>query len=425
MDLLTAIKSRRSIRDFDKNRIVERDIIEEIIGAGTYAPTSCNLQVFQFILVDDETILQDIERNVTGKANWTRQLLVLVVDPEITFGNHANYISAGMVVQNLLLRAQDLGVGTCPIAGFDNKGHLKKLLGVPRRLDIPLLIFVGYAAGSGAGMPFREPLSQLYSVNQYQLPAAFPTSIDIDAWTQEQVEAYRRRIFSVYFPRLRHGVWRKGLERLWEDIGVEIEQSQGPVLACFVWERNALERLAEVARPVHVVDVIPEYLKFLREHFGEHFAGYHLVQELPPEDINFDRIVLVNTLMFQADRDALFSALKRSLGPEGRILLWNFNPFGAYALLHRTLSKIGAKAHVYHKSSFYKIGPYKFVGRREIERLCHSHGLEISASDGYRSEILTARVPRAVRPLFHAISKVMPESMCYQLRHSSSAYRRK
>jgi len=52
MEFTKILKTRKSVRNFCDEHL-NRDIIEEIIASGVSAPTSCNQQLWKFIVVDD------------------------------------------------------------------------------------------------------------------------------------------------------------------------------------------------------------------------------------------------------------------------------------------------------------------------------------------------------------------------------------
>ncbi len=59
MDLQEAIFSRRTVRKFLK-KPVPREIVEKIIDAARYAPSACNLQLWEFVAVDDPELIGQI-----------------------------------------------------------------------------------------------------------------------------------------------------------------------------------------------------------------------------------------------------------------------------------------------------------------------------------------------------------------------------
>ena len=64
LELQEAIFSRRTVRKFKKDP-VPREVVDQIIDAARYAPSACNLQLWEFIAVDDP--------NVGGRAPASMQ----------------------------------------------------------------------------------------------------------------------------------------------------------------------------------------------------------------------------------------------------------------------------------------------------------------------------------------------------------------
>jgi nitroreductase len=44
-----------------------------------------------------------------------------------------------------MFAAESAGLSTCAMSGFD-EGRMKKVLGIPRRFDLPMIVAVGYPA---------------------------------------------------------------------------------------------------------------------------------------------------------------------------------------------------------------------------------------------------------------------------------------
>lgn len=134
MNLIDVIKNRRSIRSFEKKDI-DRNIVESILDCGRLAPSAKNRQPWYFIVISgkkknkiadmmiDYTIKNDdtIERKKMGcassvnpTANVIKQVPILVL---IFREKNENWIvgdnlSIGACVENMCLRATDLGVGS-------------------------------------------------------------------------------------------------------------------------------------------------------------------------------------------------------------------------------------------------------------------------------------------------------------------------
>ena len=60
MELLDAIKGRRSIRSY-QNKKIPKPLLEEVMEAAIWAPTGSNAQAWKFIVVDDDANIKKIK----------------------------------------------------------------------------------------------------------------------------------------------------------------------------------------------------------------------------------------------------------------------------------------------------------------------------------------------------------------------------
>jgi nitroreductase len=138
MQTREAIASRRSIRTF-KPDPVPRELVEHLLLAGVQAPSAGNRQPWEFVVVQGErrhemvaAMRQGLEKvrqsgrslgSSEGSAHCMEQapVTVFVFNPhqargaaweEWVVGNIADVQSAGAAIENMLLAAQDLGLGT-------------------------------------------------------------------------------------------------------------------------------------------------------------------------------------------------------------------------------------------------------------------------------------------------------------------------
>ncbi len=68
MNVLEAIKKRKSYRDVFKKEPVPREDLREILEAGTAAPSGCNLQTTQFIAVDEPELEKRSAKSMAGRG---------------------------------------------------------------------------------------------------------------------------------------------------------------------------------------------------------------------------------------------------------------------------------------------------------------------------------------------------------------------
>lgn len=134
MEVLKAIEDRRSIRMFKVDE-PSKEIIEDILNCGRLAPSVKNRQPWYFVIVKDDIkdkianiminyfkkVDNEKERaklgcpsSVNSTANVIKQAPILVLvfrekDDNWIIGDN---LSIGACVENICLRAQDLGLGS-------------------------------------------------------------------------------------------------------------------------------------------------------------------------------------------------------------------------------------------------------------------------------------------------------------------------
>lgn len=178
MDVLDAVRQRRSMKFFDPEHEMPEEHLRTIMDAALLSPTAFNIQHWRFINVTDQKMREDIRQASWGQPQVTdcSTLLVLAYDkmswnkdPDKYWKNapdpvreslvrniHDFYTndermqrdegmrSCAIAAQTIMLVAQSLGYYSCPMDGFDYKrvGHLVRL---PDDHEICLMICIGKA----------------------------------------------------------------------------------------------------------------------------------------------------------------------------------------------------------------------------------------------------------------------------------------
>ncbi len=182
MALLDLIRKRRSIRRF-VDRPVERDKIIKCLEAARLAPSACNAQPWKFIVVDDAKLKERLCRAAFGGIyavmSFAREapVIVAIVSDRRKFlawagglirGTSYYLIDIGIAGEHFVLQAEELGLGTCWLGWFNEKG-VKSVLGVPRDKKIDVLLAVGYYDSQNIGPAHdREPLEKMAGFNGYE-----------------------------------------------------------------------------------------------------------------------------------------------------------------------------------------------------------------------------------------------------------------
>ncbi|NIQ07938.1 MAG: nitroreductase [Candidatus Korarchaeota archaeon] len=152
MEVLDAIKERRSIRKYQP-RAVEEEKINKVLEAGRWAPSGSNRQPWRFVVVTKDRLREKL-RNVAHDQSFVEDAPVVLV---ICNKKGANLVNLGLAMQNMCLAAYALGLGTCIVGWFD-KEPVQHLLRIPEAYEPSYLIPMGYPAEepTKGRKPFEE-----------------------------------------------------------------------------------------------------------------------------------------------------------------------------------------------------------------------------------------------------------------------------
>lgn len=155
MDLYDAINKRRSIRSYTSDP-VDREALKRIVQAGIEAPTGCNMQLRQFIVVDDAAVIDQLAE--LGMTKGAPAAVVIVMDPQGTPYGEFWVQDASATMENMLLAAVAEGLGACWVEGqvTPKEGKLRTILHVPENLRIWSIMAVGHPTEHPARPPKPE-----------------------------------------------------------------------------------------------------------------------------------------------------------------------------------------------------------------------------------------------------------------------------
>ncbi len=146
--VLDAIYSRRSVRHFTQEP-VDPEIIDEIIRAGTWAPSGLNNQPWRFAVVTDRELKRQFEpltkyRKVIEAAPV---LIPVFVDRKAMYNDVKDHQAMGACIQNMLLAAHSLGLGAVWLGEIlKSADQVRQLLGLPENLELMAVIALGHPA---------------------------------------------------------------------------------------------------------------------------------------------------------------------------------------------------------------------------------------------------------------------------------------
>ncbi|MCL6610685.1 MAG: nitroreductase family protein [Peptococcaceae bacterium] len=168
MTLLELIKSRTSVRKFS-SRDVPEDMVRAILEAARWAPTAGNLQPWFFYVVRDRALREALASFALNQGFVARAPVCFVVCAEPhrsagVYGSRGRDLyciqDTAAAVQNILLAATALGLGSCWVGAFDEE-KVRDFLKMPEGRRPVAIVPVGYAEPGGGGRPGRRETKEI------------------------------------------------------------------------------------------------------------------------------------------------------------------------------------------------------------------------------------------------------------------------
>ena len=152
LDAVTAILTRRSIRDYTP-RPVPEDLVRLLVEAGMSAPSAFNERSTEFVVVNDRKLMEEIAK-VNPKSLQLKKAAVAIVvcgnqDKEKNKGQGYWQLDGAVAAENILIAAHAVGLGAVWTAIYpypDRVPQVQKLLHLPPAVMPLCIIPVGYPA---------------------------------------------------------------------------------------------------------------------------------------------------------------------------------------------------------------------------------------------------------------------------------------
>ncbi len=165
MKFVELAKQRVSIRSYTK-KVVSKKMLDEILEAGRLAPTACNYQPFQFIVVQEKENLAALAEGYP--APWFADAPVVIAictQPSNAWKrdkhDNKNYadVDGAIAADHMTLAAAELGLGTCWVGAFNPK-IIRTALRLPRNFSPLILLTLGHPNEDGRKKT-RKPIDKL------------------------------------------------------------------------------------------------------------------------------------------------------------------------------------------------------------------------------------------------------------------------
>jgi nitroreductase len=162
-----AIATLRATRTF-KRKPVEPKRIARVLDAGRRAPSSMNLQRWEFVVVREPDRLAELAQVGAYAGHLAKApVAIALVTPDgpTDWERESIAFDLGQCVQSMLLAAWEMGLGGCHAAVYD-EGAVRRILELPDGKRCDYLISLGYpkvpvATDRPRAKVARRPLGEL------------------------------------------------------------------------------------------------------------------------------------------------------------------------------------------------------------------------------------------------------------------------
>ena len=148
MDFFELTKARYSVRKY-ADRPVEQDKLDKILAAGANAPTAKNQQPQRIYVLQSADAIAQI-RGITRCAFDAPVVLLGCGDRAAAWvnpfnGRNSAEMDCSIVTTQMMLQAQELGLGTCRVCWFDTE-LTRQTFRIPDSQEVFALLPLGYPA---------------------------------------------------------------------------------------------------------------------------------------------------------------------------------------------------------------------------------------------------------------------------------------
>jgi nitroreductase len=180
MELSEAIKSRRSIRKFTDYYVTDEEI-SEILEAARFSPSWANTQVWEYIVIRDREVIRKVTEtysstNPARNCSFNSSALIAACAKVKVSGckdgvertKFSNWFmfDLGLSVQNLCLKAFDLGIGSVVVGSMDHDA-CAKILKLPENIEIAAVIPIGKPESIPEKSPRRKELKNFVHLDYF------------------------------------------------------------------------------------------------------------------------------------------------------------------------------------------------------------------------------------------------------------------
>jgi nitroreductase len=154
METWDAIRTRRNVRAFD-DRPIPSEALDRIVAAAALAPSSMNEQRWAFVVCREKANLEALAhagRYTDHVARAAAAIAFLTPRADDVAERESIAFDLGQAVENAMLAAWELGIGSCHGSVYDEP-RIRELLAYPLEMTCDLVVSFGYPTDPASLVP--------------------------------------------------------------------------------------------------------------------------------------------------------------------------------------------------------------------------------------------------------------------------------
>ncbi len=373
MDIFEAILKRRSIRRYmDKD--IPDEILEKILEAGTWAPSSCNEQLWNFTVVKSKETRERLVREA-GSSSLILKAPLLVVNTYHNQNLKEAYTSMAVAIQNTFLAAFALGLGSLWLDSIGKERVVKDILAIPEDQVIVCFSLFGYPKNAIPTPPSRKPLDKVVHRESFSQKQQNTFYHDPNKWTIESIMEYQQ--FFCRKTELGHPV---DVVNRYEKAFIEklLSGASCTILDVFSYDGSLLN-LFPRENQLYSLDLSEQTSIYTKNGTKHHVEQLIYDGSIKLENESTDTVTCFFKLERIPTRDygKLFKEIKRVLRENGKFLILTRESRSLYNLFYMVLSKIFGD-NVKNTAIFSFFGPYKPLNSKTIRTILENNGFKVA-----------------------------------------------
>ncbi len=391
--VLDDIKSRRSIRKFQLDKEVEQEKLDTIFEAARWSPTNCNKQLWKLIVIDKDEIKQKLVKEAGSSTLILRAPIVIVVLHYDDVYLEA-FQTSSIVTQNIMLMANELGLGTLFLNSKGNAKKIKEILNIPEKYIVTNFILLGYYdTNKKRTPPKRKDIKEFVSFNSFEGIDELQWSHDPSKWNYNALKEYQTYISRKTEIGTMQDVFDEDEASLVKTVSKEYKENH---LDLFSYDGWILNSFADTIKDIRIAETSQETIIYTKATLKRDIKAFTF-EELEKSSEKFDTISLNFRLERLPDdtKKRVFEFVKTHLNDGGVFYIISRNNSFLFSLFYNLLiKKLGDNISKTAIFSFF--GPYKPISHTQTIQELKSYGFEVEDRRYY-----------PFPPLFRTIARLM------------------